>query len=251
MALSGQIHLDNALEFHARALAHRMGIPHITLDLREPFRTHVVDDFVAGHAAGATPNPCVRCNGLVRFDAMLDLAEALGASRLATGHYARIEDDGRGPLLRAAAHGGKDQTYMLSRLHPEQLARLWFPLGELTKPEVRDLARAASLSVAERPEGGDGLESTDAGPDAPDDGDHGGRGVVIAGHPDPHLMDGVDGDRLGRAQRREEAKVLLRQVARGPRHLPLPRRRRLALPSSEHLMHQRQRLELPGVALVA
>jgi tRNA-uridine 2-sulfurtransferase len=139
----------------ARALAHRMGIPHITLDLREPFRAQVVDDFVAGHAAGVTPNPCVRCNGLVRFEAMLELADALGAARLATGHYARIEDDGRGPLLRAAAYPGKDQTYMLSRLRPEQLARLWFPLGELTKRQVRELARAAGLPVAERPESQD------------------------------------------------------------------------------------------------
>jgi tRNA-specific 2-thiouridylase len=139
----------------ARALAHRMGIPHVTLDLRAPFRAEVVEDFVEAHVAGATPNPCVRCNGLVRFDAMLRLAGALGAARLATGHYARIEDDGRGPLLRAGADPNKDQTYMLSRLTGEQLERLWFPLGDLTKPEVRDLARAAKLPVAERPESQD------------------------------------------------------------------------------------------------
>jgi tRNA-specific 2-thiouridylase len=139
----------------ARALAHRMGLPHVTLDLREPFRREVVDDFVSEHAAGRTPNPCVRCNGLVRFDAMLELADRLGAARLATGHYARIDDDGEGPLLRAAADPLKDQTYMLARLDADQLARLWFPLGELEKPRVRELARAAGLSVAEKPESQD------------------------------------------------------------------------------------------------
>ncbi len=99
----------------ARALAHGMGLPHITLDLRAPFGERVVDDFVSEHAVGRTPNPCVRCNGQVRFDAMLRAADDLGAARLATGHYARIEEDEVGPLLRAAADPAKDQTYMLSR----------------------------------------------------------------------------------------------------------------------------------------
>ena len=139
----------------ARALAHRMGIPHFTLDLREPFRRDVVDDFVDEHAAGRTPNPCVRCNGLVRFDAMLDLAERVGARSLATGHYARVARDAQGPLLRTAVDPAKDQTYMLARLGPEQLDRLWFPLGELTKPEVRALARDAGLPVADKPESQD------------------------------------------------------------------------------------------------
>jgi tRNA-uridine 2-sulfurtransferase len=139
----------------ARALAHRMGLPHVTLDLREPFRRQVVDDFVSEHAAGRTPNPCVRCNGLVRFDAMLDLAGRLGAARLATGHYARIERDSHGSLLRAAADPLKDQTYMLARLAPAELERLWFPLGELEKPRVRKLARAAGLPVAEKAESQD------------------------------------------------------------------------------------------------
>src|SRR3954449_6451474 len=107
----------------ARALAHRMGIPHITLDLRDEFRREVVDDFVAGHEAGRTPNPCVRCNGLVRFTEMLALAEGLAAARLATGHYARIERDEHGPLLRSAADPRKDQTYMLARLAPAELER--------------------------------------------------------------------------------------------------------------------------------
>ena len=102
----------------ARDLAHRMGIPHLTLDLRERFRAEVVDHFLDGYAAGRTPNPCVRCNGEVRFDAMLELADALGAARLATGHYARIARDEHGPLVRAAADPRKDQSYMLAQARP-------------------------------------------------------------------------------------------------------------------------------------
>jgi tRNA-specific 2-thiouridylase len=139
----------------ARDLAHRMGIPHLTLDLRERFRSAVVNDFLDGHAEGRTPNPCVRCNGEVRFDAMLDLAASLGAGRLATGHYARIARDDRGPLLRQGADPRKDQSYMLARLDPEQLERLSFPLGGLTKDAVRGLARAAGLPVADRRESQD------------------------------------------------------------------------------------------------
>jgi tRNA-uridine 2-sulfurtransferase len=139
----------------ARALAHRMGIPHITLDLRDEFRREVVDDFVAEYEAGRTPNPCVRCNGLVRFGEMLALADALGADRLATGHYARIERDADGPLLAAAADDRKDQTYMLARLAPTELERLWFPLGESVKPDVRQYAREVGLPVAEKQESQD------------------------------------------------------------------------------------------------
>jgi tRNA-specific 2-thiouridylase len=139
----------------ARALAHSMGIPHLTLDLRERFRADVVQPFIDGYAQGSTPNPCVRCNGLVRFDSMLGLAGRLGAGRLATGHYARIARDGDGPLVRAAADPRKDQSYMLARLDPVQLERLWFPLGGLTKDAVRALAREAGLPVADKRESQD------------------------------------------------------------------------------------------------
>jgi tRNA-specific 2-thiouridylase len=139
----------------ARALAHSMGIPHLTLDLREEFRAAVVDDFLAEYASGRTPNPCVRCNGMVRFDAMLELAEHLGASQLATGHYARVAYDADGPLVAAAADRAKDQSYMLARVSPDALRRLRFPLGELDKPRVRELARAAGLPVADKRESQD------------------------------------------------------------------------------------------------
>jgi tRNA-specific 2-thiouridylase len=139
----------------ARALAHGMGLPHLTLDLRERFRREVVEDFVAEHAAGRTPNPCVRCNGRVRFAEMLALAEDLGAARLATGHYARVVRDEEGAVLETAADLAKDQSYVLARLTPAELERLWFPLAELEKPEVRERARAARLSVADRRESQD------------------------------------------------------------------------------------------------
>ena len=136
----------------ARSIAHRMGLPHFTLDLREEFRAGVVDPFLAGHAAGVTPNPCVGCNGHVRLDAMVAFADRLGAAALATGHYARTTGDG---LLRAAADAAKDQTYMLAAVAPATLERLRFPLGELAKPQVRALAADAGLPVASKPESQD------------------------------------------------------------------------------------------------
>jgi tRNA-specific 2-thiouridylase len=139
----------------ARAVAHSIGIPHLTLDLEEEFRRRVVGTFLDGYAAGATPNPCIVCNGEVRIAAMVDLAERLGAERLVTGHYARIVDDGAGPLLAAAADRAKDQSYMLAALPPELLRRVSFPLTSLTKPEVREIAARHGLAVARRPESQD------------------------------------------------------------------------------------------------
>jgi tRNA-uridine 2-sulfurtransferase len=139
----------------ARALAHSLGIPHFTLDLEEEFRRRVVGRFIDGYAAGRTPNPCVLCNGEVRLAAMVDLAERLGASRLVTGHYARIVEDPEGPLLAAAADEAKDQSYMLAALPPQLLGRLGFPLTELTKPEVREIAARHGLAVARKVESQD------------------------------------------------------------------------------------------------
>ena len=140
----------------ARRVAHdSLGIPHLTLDLEPEFRAGVVQPFIDGYAAGSTPNPCVLCNGEVRIDAMIALADRLGATKLVTGHYARIADDGEGPLLSRADDEAKDQTYMLSGLAPSSLARLRFPLASLEKPRVRELAASAELEVAGRAESQD------------------------------------------------------------------------------------------------
>ncbi len=139
----------------ARSLAHSLGIPHLTLDLEEEFRRRVVAEFVSGYAGGSTPNPCIACNGEVRIAAMVDLAGRLGASYLVTGHYARIVEDAEGPLLAAASDANKDQSYMLAALPPGLLQRVRFPLVELTKPEVREIAARHQLAVAKKPESQD------------------------------------------------------------------------------------------------
>ena len=136
----------------ARATCHRLGLPHVTLDLREEFRRAVVGPFIRTYAAGRTPNPCVRCNGSFRFDRLLAFARCAGAARLATGHYARIVER-QGKLLLARAHDlEKDQSYMLAALDPALLGRLWFPLAELKKSETRERAERAGLAVARRAE---------------------------------------------------------------------------------------------------
>lgn len=139
----------------ARSLAHSLGIPHLTLDLEEEFRRRVVAEFVSGYAEGSTPNPCIACNGEVRIAAMVDLARRLGAACLVTGHYARIVEDAGGPLLAAASDANKDQSYMLAALPPGLLRRVRFPLTELTKPEVREIAARHDLEVAKKPESQD------------------------------------------------------------------------------------------------
>src|SRR5262249_35828882 len=134
----------------ARETSHRLGLPHVTLDLREEFRSAVVGPFVEGYARGETPNPCIGCNGTFRFAELLAFARRAGCDRLATGHYARtVEHRGR-LLLARAADARKDQSYMLARLEPEQLERVWFPLGEQDKETTRDEAERAGLAVARR-----------------------------------------------------------------------------------------------------
>jgi tRNA-uridine 2-sulfurtransferase len=136
----------------ARATCHSLGIPHITLDLREEFRRAVVTPFIRGYARGETPNPCIACNGAFRFAELLAFAKRAGAVRLATGHYARIVQHRGRLLLARGVDARKDQSYMLARLDPNMLDRVWFPLGEQTKEESRAQAREASLAVAERTE---------------------------------------------------------------------------------------------------
>src|SRR3954469_20522982 len=136
----------------ARQACHRLGVPHVTLDLREEFRRAVVTPFVRGYARGETPNPCTRCNGGFRFAELLAFARRAGAERLATGHYARVvERDGR-LLLARGTDPAKDQSYMLAALDPRQLARVSFPLGEQDKETTRVEAERAGLAAARKPE---------------------------------------------------------------------------------------------------
>src|SRR6266508_1939385 len=121
----------------ARATCHSLGLPHVTLDLRERFRRAVVEPFVRGYARGETPNPCTRCNGGFRFAELLAFARRAGAARLATGHYARIVEHRGRRLLARAVDDAKDQSYMLARLDPRLLPRVWFPLGAQAKVETR------------------------------------------------------------------------------------------------------------------
>jgi tRNA-uridine 2-sulfurtransferase len=136
----------------ARETCHALGLPHVTLDQRDEFRRAVVDPFVESYARGETPNPCGRCNGSFRFDALLAFCDRAGARTLWTGHYARIVARGGARLLARAADPDKDQSYMLATLDPALLDRIEFPLGEATKQEVRAEAAAAGLAVAERRE---------------------------------------------------------------------------------------------------
>ncbi|HWH55735.1 MAG TPA: tRNA 2-thiouridine(34) synthase MnmA [Gaiellaceae bacterium] len=136
----------------ARETCHALGVPHVTLDLREEFRRAVVAPFVRGYARGETPNPCVRCNGSFRFAELLAFAKRAGASTLATGHYARIVEHRGRRLLACAADPAKDQSYMLARLDPRLLERVRFPLGEQDKEATRAEAARAGLAVASRTE---------------------------------------------------------------------------------------------------
>jgi len=136
----------------ARATCHARGLPHVTLDLREEFRRVVVGPFIRGYAAGETPNPCIRCNGSFRFAELLDFAARAGAERLATGHYARVVRHRGRLLLARGTDPAKDQSYMLGRLDPRLLERIWFPLGEQTKDETRSEAARAGLAAAGRAE---------------------------------------------------------------------------------------------------
>jgi tRNA-uridine 2-sulfurtransferase len=136
----------------ARETCHALGVPHVTIDAREAFRSAIVEPFVRGYAEGRTPNPCTRCNGSFRFGRLLSFARRAGAERLATGHYARIVEHRGRLLLARAVDEEKDQSYMLARLDPRALERIWFPLGEQTKEQTREQAARAGLRVASRPE---------------------------------------------------------------------------------------------------
>ena len=133
---------DNGLELEdARSLAGRLGIPHFVFDVSREFEERVIDKFIAEYLAGRTPNPCIDCNRCVKFGHLLDYVLAADHEHMATGHYARIErDSSRRYLLRKAADGSKDQSYVLYSMTQKALARTLFPLGDLRKSEVREIA---------------------------------------------------------------------------------------------------------------
>jgi tRNA-uridine 2-sulfurtransferase len=136
--------------YDARRVAEQLGVPYYVVNFESQFEDQVVKPFVAEYLAGRTPVPCTLCNNYIKFDRFLEMADAAGAQQIATGHYARIRhnpESGRYELLRGVDHA-KDQTYFLFGLTQTQLARTLFPLGHLTKPEVRELASSMELAVA-------------------------------------------------------------------------------------------------------
>jgi tRNA-specific 2-thiouridylase len=136
----------------ARRVADKLQIPHYAFDRRELFANEVVEPFVESYLAGTTPSPCVRCNRGVKIRELLHLADQLGASRVATGHYARLDEQSGRLFLRRARDESKDQSYFLHMLGEGVLRRLMFPLGELTKSEVRDRATELQLPGAQKGE---------------------------------------------------------------------------------------------------
>ncbi|HEY2596029.1 MAG TPA: tRNA 2-thiouridine(34) synthase MnmA [Chloroflexota bacterium] len=138
----------------ARRVADTLDIPYYVLNFREVFEDRVIKDFVNTYASGRTPNPCIRCNQFIKFDALLVKARQLGAQFVATGHYARIEH-GSPNRLRKAADPTKDQSYVLYVMSQDRLAAAMMPLGEFSKSETRQMAAELGLSVANKPESQD------------------------------------------------------------------------------------------------
>ena len=136
----------------ARRVAWKLEIPHFTLNLEQNFHEKVIAPFVKSYLSGATPSPCVLCNTHVKFDLFHRKAQAIGAEKIATGHYARITSGEKGLELRKAKDLAKDQSYFLFELSQEQLGEALFPLGDLTKPQVRAIAAEAGLPVARKKE---------------------------------------------------------------------------------------------------
>jgi len=138
----------------ARGVAHALGIPHYVVDEADHFEKVVIDYFASEYQAGRTPNPCVMCNEKLKFGSLWAKAHALGAEFIATGHYAIIEHfetaGGRRAVLRKGRDARKDQSYFLFSLNQKQLARALCPLGEMTKPEIREIARSLGLKVADK-----------------------------------------------------------------------------------------------------
>jgi tRNA-specific 2-thiouridylase len=138
----------------AKRVAAKLKIRHLVVPMQDVFRETVIEDFINEYKQGRTPNPCVRCNEFVKFDALLNWAHTVGAETIATGHYARVSRDeqtGRWLLLRGASKA-KDQSYALYRLTQEQLSKTLFPVGDRSKPEIRQKAAELGLLVADKPD---------------------------------------------------------------------------------------------------
>ncbi|PKM79414.1 MAG: tRNA 2-thiouridine(34) synthase MnmA, partial [Firmicutes bacterium HGW-Firmicutes-13] len=142
------------IERDVQKVCEQLGIPYYVLDLKEVFREKVVEYFIKEYERGRTPNPCAACNRFIKFDVLLNKAISLGASHLATGHYARlVHDEPRGIyLIQKARDTRKDQTYFLYNLSQKELKNCLFPLGNYLKKEIRDMAKKLDLKVAEKPE---------------------------------------------------------------------------------------------------
>ena len=139
----------------AKEVCHKIGIPHYTLNCKRAFIKHVVDPFVTAYLAGETPNPCIACNKYLKFDELIRKAKTLGTDIVATGHYAQIENIRGNYVLKRGNDPKKDQSYVLHTLTKEQLKHVIFPIGALTKNEVRHIASAYDLVVAEKKESQD------------------------------------------------------------------------------------------------
>ena len=137
---------------NAKLVCADLGVPHYTIDFTKVFRKEVVDNFADEYLAGRTPNPCVRCNSFLKWDALIEKAGQIGADFIATGHYAQIEKTDTGYQLKRGVDLKKDQSYVLWGIPLETLGKTILPLGRLTKPEVRELARKHDLGTAETPE---------------------------------------------------------------------------------------------------
>ncbi len=139
----------------ARQVAERLQIPHYVLDYEDKFKSAVIDSFADSYVSGETPIPCVTCNTQIKFKDLLDTATELGADFLATGHYIRRREGDAGPILARAQDADRDQSYFLFSTTKAQLEKLWFPLGDLPKADVRDMARELGLPVADKPDSQD------------------------------------------------------------------------------------------------
>ena len=226
----------------ARRVAQQLGIDHHVFNLTEEFDRHVVAPYVGEHARGRTPNPCIECNRSMKFDRLLGRADRLGFDRLATGHHARVTrsasgDDAGVWRLRRGADAAKDQSYVLSMLGQDALCRVEFPVGDMTKDEVRAHAHRLGLRTAAKPDSQDVCFIRDVE----------GRQGFLSRRMELHPADVVDSrrapGRVGRGGRAGHGRPAARHGARQRRHAPLRHPRRRAGTSG----HRRQRRGRPAV----